>query len=605
MDGYQYERKCANLLKEKGYINVEVTKGSGDQGIDVLCYKDGEKYGVQCKYYEGVVGNKAVQEAFAGAAFYNCNKAMVITNSILTKQAHILADKLSVEIWENVDAIYLQQHETKNSIEIDRISKAEYDKLSQSEKNAYEIKIIESLLKKEFDEFHNKYPIDEIKDQEIKSFVDSIVEKANSIFVDTGKSIASEHIDVKSISKDGKINLTTDYKNRIRQHIKDFGVKIKLSFDQINKYAEEYVLGPFSVQSARELIQAMNSVIIIGGSLKIHIGSYLAGTLNPFDPLFEKDSEYNARVSFTRYSDVCANPYALVPYINGNLAPGVDRNEEIKWYLYSPDLKNHMKLEVAHFSWPEKYKRTLIEWNEFQKNLPIDPHEEMLTLEMKEKKSLEDKIDDEMRIKRFLNDKIKNANIIVEQHFKKMKEMEDKDERIKKESDEIINRIQRNLSEQENELNDTFEKLKNDLVLLEKEKEMIQAEYNSANLFKLRRKMSLNNEVKKIDDRIAILKNEINIYPLEIQKLQNKHAEEIKSVKENTENQLYENRKVKKEMINQYYSAQEDLKKLPQELASLNETIKHDERDLDNFHKLFVINHYREKYKEQLVLESL
>lgn len=110
MDGYQYEKKCAELLKAKGFSKVQVTPGSGDQGIDVIAYRARKKYGVQCKYYEGTVGNKAIQEVYAGAAYYNCDIALVISNSTFTKPAKELADKLSVELWENVDAIYLQKH---------------------------------------------------------------------------------------------------------------------------------------------------------------------------------------------------------------------------------------------------------------------------------------------------------------------------------------------------------------------------------------------------------------------------------------------------------------------------------------------------------------
>lgn len=119
MDGYQYEEKCAELLKAKGFSDVQVTPGSGDQGIDVIAYQSKKKYGVQCKYYEGTVGNKAIQEVYAGAAYYNCDVALVITNSTLTKPAKELASKLKVEIWENIDAIYLQKH-TAEYIEQER-----------------------------------------------------------------------------------------------------------------------------------------------------------------------------------------------------------------------------------------------------------------------------------------------------------------------------------------------------------------------------------------------------------------------------------------------------------------------------------------------------
>ena len=110
MDGYQYEQKCAELLKAKGFSKVQVTPGSGDQGVDVIAYRSKKKYGVQCKYYEGTVGNKAIQEVYAGSAYYNCNAALVISNSTFTKSAKELADRLNVELWENVDAIYLQKH---------------------------------------------------------------------------------------------------------------------------------------------------------------------------------------------------------------------------------------------------------------------------------------------------------------------------------------------------------------------------------------------------------------------------------------------------------------------------------------------------------------
>lgn len=120
MDGYQYEKKCAELLKAKGFSRVQVTPGSGDQGIDVIAYQFGKKYGVQCKYYEGTVGNKAIQEVYAGAAYYNCDVALVVTSSTLTKSAKALASKLKVEVWENVDAIYLQKH-TAEYIEQERI----------------------------------------------------------------------------------------------------------------------------------------------------------------------------------------------------------------------------------------------------------------------------------------------------------------------------------------------------------------------------------------------------------------------------------------------------------------------------------------------------
>jgi len=140
MNGYQYEKKCAELLKRKGFTDVRVTPGSGDQGIDVIAYLKKKKYGVQCKYYEGTVGNKAVQEVFAGAAYYNCDVALVITNSTLTKSAKALASKLKVEVWENIDAIYLQQQQQQMEQTEKRRLVAQYKEMVERQLPACEIR---------------------------------------------------------------------------------------------------------------------------------------------------------------------------------------------------------------------------------------------------------------------------------------------------------------------------------------------------------------------------------------------------------------------------------------------------------------------------------
>ena len=101
MDGYQFEYQCAAILKRKHFSKIEVTKSSGDQGVDIIAYKRRKKYGIQCKYYTYPVGNKAVQEAYAGANFYDCDKAMVMTNTTFTRSATELAEKLEVELWAN------------------------------------------------------------------------------------------------------------------------------------------------------------------------------------------------------------------------------------------------------------------------------------------------------------------------------------------------------------------------------------------------------------------------------------------------------------------------------------------------------------------------
>ena len=99
MDGHQFENFCADLLRVNGFINVCVTQGSGDRGVDIIGEKNDTKYAIQCKCYSGNVGNHAVQEVFSGKSIYNANIAVVMTNSFFTPQAEQDARKLCVELW--------------------------------------------------------------------------------------------------------------------------------------------------------------------------------------------------------------------------------------------------------------------------------------------------------------------------------------------------------------------------------------------------------------------------------------------------------------------------------------------------------------------------
>lgn len=100
IEGHDFEYYCAELLKKRGFIDVTVTKGSGDYGVDVLAEKDGVTYAIQCKAYTAPVGVKAVQEAFAGKEYYDRMVGAVLTNQYFTKPAVEAAKKLKILLWD-------------------------------------------------------------------------------------------------------------------------------------------------------------------------------------------------------------------------------------------------------------------------------------------------------------------------------------------------------------------------------------------------------------------------------------------------------------------------------------------------------------------------
>lgn len=100
MEGHDFEHFCAELLKKRGFLEVEVTKGSGDYGVDILAEKDGVTYAIQCKCYAAPVGVKAVQEAYAGRDYYDRMVGAVLTNQYFTAPAVEAAKKLKVLLWD-------------------------------------------------------------------------------------------------------------------------------------------------------------------------------------------------------------------------------------------------------------------------------------------------------------------------------------------------------------------------------------------------------------------------------------------------------------------------------------------------------------------------
>lgn len=100
MEGHEFEFFCAELLEKHGFIDVEVTRGSGDFGVDILAEKDGVTYAVQCKRYNGPVGVEAVLRTYGGRAYYERMVGAVMTNQYFTAPAVEAAKKLQILLWD-------------------------------------------------------------------------------------------------------------------------------------------------------------------------------------------------------------------------------------------------------------------------------------------------------------------------------------------------------------------------------------------------------------------------------------------------------------------------------------------------------------------------
>lgn len=97
LSGPDFERHVAETYRRLGY-SVNVTKRSGDYGVDVIANKGTERLAIQTKQYSGSVGNDSVQEAHTGKMMYNCTAAAVVCTSTFTSAAQATARVTNVEL---------------------------------------------------------------------------------------------------------------------------------------------------------------------------------------------------------------------------------------------------------------------------------------------------------------------------------------------------------------------------------------------------------------------------------------------------------------------------------------------------------------------------
>jgi len=88
--GIKFEDYCFKRLISTGW-KVEETPNTGDQGVDLIASLDDLRVCLQCKDHEKPVGNKAVQEIYAGKKYWSGTHAILVSKSGFTKSAYKLA----------------------------------------------------------------------------------------------------------------------------------------------------------------------------------------------------------------------------------------------------------------------------------------------------------------------------------------------------------------------------------------------------------------------------------------------------------------------------------------------------------------------------------
>jgi restriction system protein len=86
--GHQFERELASLLRTQDYDHVQVTKGSGDRGIDIILRRDGVTTIVQCKQTKQPVGPAAARELYGALKDCGATYGILATVGGVTSGVH-------------------------------------------------------------------------------------------------------------------------------------------------------------------------------------------------------------------------------------------------------------------------------------------------------------------------------------------------------------------------------------------------------------------------------------------------------------------------------------------------------------------------------------
>ena len=131
LDPYAFERLAQRLLRECGFSDVQVTKRSGDGGIDgtgKLRIQGIFSFNVafQCKRYKGQVGAAAIRD-FRGSLGTNIEKGVLITTGAFTKAAKEEASSEGKRLIDLMDGEELINKLTEYGIGLNEVISYEVD----------------------------------------------------------------------------------------------------------------------------------------------------------------------------------------------------------------------------------------------------------------------------------------------------------------------------------------------------------------------------------------------------------------------------------------------------------------------------------------------
>ncbi len=107
LDGHAFEREFARLLTGHGY-RTEVTRGSGDGGVDIIADDGNGLIAVQCKRHKNPVGPAVIRELYGAVTAGKYRKGMLAVTGGVTKGIHEFIEGKPLQIVDLPQIVRLQ-----------------------------------------------------------------------------------------------------------------------------------------------------------------------------------------------------------------------------------------------------------------------------------------------------------------------------------------------------------------------------------------------------------------------------------------------------------------------------------------------------------------
>lgn len=108
--GLNLEKATAQLFQENGY-QVQLTKRVGDEGIDLIMFKDGKKILAQCKGLKSKLGVGAIRDAVGVQSLNPDAEMYVICPMGFTAPSQTLASEGNIKLWDADQLVSLVKYD--------------------------------------------------------------------------------------------------------------------------------------------------------------------------------------------------------------------------------------------------------------------------------------------------------------------------------------------------------------------------------------------------------------------------------------------------------------------------------------------------------------